>query len=366
MKESLFQRKAEMVRQEDYQRQDDDVHTPNLYNIYLAEEKATKKILCDIEVPKKFTSKKLYFMAPSFPTHPVLPGGGLIPMKIHQSWFEPVTTIDYPNLSRISNSWKIYERDGWSYNFYTDDQAASFISQHFSSEVLDAFDSLLPGAYKADLFRYCVLFIEGGIWADIDTLLTTNLNVLIPDDVGFLVPLDFWRGLLWNGLVAAAPGHPFLAKAIERSVNFIRNRFTVIDICGQFCPELDNMVTLRDHPDLYLTGPGLLGMTVNEVLHLPKANPYKAGYVDECEKQSHVPGRCMLLQHLDKDLSSARRFTLVPANILVGETGVEGAVDKQSTNRHYGPTPGVYWGTEGVYTDTVYADEEIRIFMTQE
>ena len=33
-------------------------------------------------------------------------------------------------------------------------------------DVLNAYDSLIPGAYKADLFRYLVLYREGGVYLD--------------------------------------------------------------------------------------------------------------------------------------------------------------------------------------------------------
>ena len=36
------------------------------------------------------------------------------------------------------------------------------------------------------------------------------------------------RMCLWNGFIAAAPGHPYLAKAIETVVNQVRNRFTSV------------------------------------------------------------------------------------------------------------------------------------------
>lgn len=52
--------------------------------------------------------------------------------------------------------------------FYNDFDAAQFISKHFSPEVLRAYHSVLPGAYKADLFRYCALYYYGGIYTDVD------------------------------------------------------------------------------------------------------------------------------------------------------------------------------------------------------
>lgn len=106
-------------------------------------------------------------------------------------------------------------------------------SQHYPEEVREAYDTLLPGAFKADIFRYCLLFIHGGVYADVDILLESNLDAVLKPDVGFMVPIDkpgrgSGRGhCVWNGLLAAAPGHPYLAKAIENVVNQVRNKFTV-------------------------------------------------------------------------------------------------------------------------------------------
>ena len=46
------------------------------------------------------------------------------------------------------------------------------------------------GAFKADLFRYCVLLIRGGVYADMDVLLQTNLDEAIANDIGFMTPVD--------------------------------------------------------------------------------------------------------------------------------------------------------------------------------
>jgi hypothetical protein len=49
---------------------------------------------------------------------------------------------------------------------------------------------LRTGAFKADLFRYCVLLIRGGVYADMDVLLQTNLDEAIANDIGFMTPVD--------------------------------------------------------------------------------------------------------------------------------------------------------------------------------
>lgn len=111
----------------------------------------------------------------------------IIPRIIHQTWFEQVDPETYPNMSRLIQSWK---SSGWEYKFYTDDDARIFLRKHFPSQVLEAYDALNPGAFKADLFRYCVLLIYGGVYSDMDVMLEANLDAAVGPDVGFMVPID--------------------------------------------------------------------------------------------------------------------------------------------------------------------------------
>lgn len=158
-------------------------------------------------------------------------------------------SIKSPNFSRLVQSWN---QTNWDYRFYNDDDVKDFFAKHFPPEISEAYEALLPGAFKADLFRYCVLFIHGGVYADVDVLLESKLDTAIDDDVGFMVPVDETPGkesrhqcCLWNGFMAAAPGHPFLAEVIETVVNNVRNRFTSLDVMNSMCPEVDFFLTHR-------------------------------------------------------------------------------------------------------------------------
>lgn len=51
-------------------------------------------------------------------------------------------------------------------------------------------------------------------------MLETNLDVLIPSDVGLVVAQDT-HGCLWKGFLAAEPGHPVVAKAMEGLVEAV-------------------------------------------------------------------------------------------------------------------------------------------------
>ena len=38
----------------------------------------------------------------------------------------------------------------------------NFIKKHFSRDVSYAFDKINPGAFKSDLWRYCIIYKNGG------------------------------------------------------------------------------------------------------------------------------------------------------------------------------------------------------------
>ena len=193
------------------------------------------KALCQVRPPPKRLAAEWQVTLPRYRKDP----SRLVPRIIHQTWFEPVSKDKYPNMSRLIES---FRQSGWEYEFYDDDQAAQFLSAHFPPQVREAYDAIIPGAFKADLFRYCVLLIRGGVYADMDILLETNLDQAIDPSIGFLVPQDSpgetigARSCLWNGLMAVAPGHPFMLQTIQNVVNNVRNRFTSVDYDDMLCP----------------------------------------------------------------------------------------------------------------------------------
>jgi hypothetical protein len=139
--------------------------------------------LCRDKVESKFVSKQLTVTLPS----QTRDSSRLIPRIVHQTWSEEINIKKYPKMNRLVQSFRL---SGWEYRFYTDDESASFLSTHFPPEVREAYDTLLPGTYKADLFRYCVLLIHGGLYADVDVLLESFLDISVGPDVGFLAPFD--------------------------------------------------------------------------------------------------------------------------------------------------------------------------------
>ena len=221
----------------------------------------------------------------------------MIPRVIHQTWFEEITLSDYPDLFRLQQSWK---NTGWEYKLYTDSTARQYIEDYFPKHFLQAYDALIPGAYKADLFRYMVLMREGGIYADVDVMLDASLDTFITPTMSLFTPRDavaeYAEGqyCLWNGLIGAAPGHQVMIRAVERLVNLILNRADALDLEKQVAEKTGiNTETwkIRAVQELLLSGPCALGIAMNEAIGRDLVARFDLGWIES----SDIPGDIMIL-----------------------------------------------------------------------
>ena len=95
--------------------------------------------------------------------------------------------------------------DGWTKYFhgtrlvFDDNECKQFLLDHYGSEYVAKFDYFSKGAHKADLFRYAWLYIYGGVYCDIKTVLIRPLTEVFPDDTAsyFVISPDPKRQPYW-------------------------------------------------------------------------------------------------------------------------------------------------------------------------
>ena len=181
----------------------------------------------------------------------------IIPKKIFQTWEH--SNIE-PEFQKIIDKWKKYNPD-YKYIFHNAEQRLQFIKENFEENVVNAYNKIIPGAYKCDLWRYCVLYIHGGFYADIDTLCKGKLDSLISRNINFIVPIDLninpseGKHNLACGFIGSIPKSPILLDAINRIVFNVEN----------------NIIPTSK---LDFSGPGLLGRAVNKFLNLNETNSF--------------------------------------------------------------------------------------------
>jgi len=105
----------------------------------------------------------------------------LIPKRI----FQTHKSIEYiksnSKLQNAINSWKMHVPE-FGYHFYTNEMCDTFMKDEmipiFGDKIYEAYSRLPMAVMKADLWRYCIIYKFGGIYADVDTICKCNPNIL--------------------------------------------------------------------------------------------------------------------------------------------------------------------------------------------
>jgi mannosyltransferase OCH1-like enzyme len=164
----------------------------------------------------------------------------VIPLNIFQTWH----TKNLPILMKNSVEYIKKLNPAFSYYLYDDTDCYNFIKDNFEPAVLYAFNSLIPGAYKADLWRYCILYKLGGIYLDIKYRPVNGFKFINLCEKEHWV-LDIDGNGIYNALMVCRPKNPILLKAIYQIVKNVRTKYY-----GESC--------------LHPTGPLLLANYFNE------------------------------------------------------------------------------------------------------
>jgi hypothetical protein len=146
----------------------------------------------------------------------------------------------------------------------------AFIRYHLGADALWAFDYLHPYSYKCDLARFCLLYVEGGIYIDLGVRLMNSWPISVEYGIGAFRDVRFcapsWS-TMQTGLLGSKPGRPELKQAIEWIVENCRNLF------------------YGENP-LYPTGPVLLGRAFISAMA-------KKGNTEEADDQCVGECRCV-------------------------------------------------------------------------
>lgn len=67
----------------------------------------------------------------------------------------------------------------FNFQVFKNKMCQEFINNNFGQNILNVYNGLKPGAYKSDLVRYCLLYINGGVYMDVKLKLHVKLKELI-------------------------------------------------------------------------------------------------------------------------------------------------------------------------------------------
>jgi mannosyltransferase OCH1-like enzyme len=142
-----------------------------------------------------------------------------------------------PKILTATNTWKKHTNI-FNYYFYNNKMCDDFIKNNFDEKTYNAYSILPMGVMKADLWRYCVIYKYGGIYADTDTVCLCDPIIFLTDALLTVVAENEDHLCQW---VFSAPANsPILKSVIDLSVE----RILTIPIKGE-------------HIIHKLTGPGV-------------------------------------------------------------------------------------------------------------
>jgi mannosyltransferase OCH1-like enzyme/glycosyltransferase involved in cell wall biosynthesis len=141
----------------------------------------------------------------------------VIPAKLFMTW--PTTP---PPLMQENIDYIVTNNPDISVHIYDDEDCENFLSR-FPPEVLAAFRCLKPGAYKADLWRLCILYTFGGIYMDIKLKPQIPLSTFLTRE--YFVLVDLTQVSVYNGFMVSKPQNPLLLRAIVQIVLNVKNKY---------------------------------------------------------------------------------------------------------------------------------------------
>lgn len=145
----------------------------------------------------------------------------IIPLKTFTCWH----TKDFPQLMKHNYENLIGMHPMFEHKIFDENECSEFIRSNFDNDVYNAYKKLVPSAYKSDLWRYCILYINGGIYFDIKFMCVNNFNLIaLTDKEYFVRDREPWCGTL-NGLISVKPGNEILLKCIRQIVENVRNKY---------------------------------------------------------------------------------------------------------------------------------------------
>jgi mannosyltransferase OCH1-like enzyme len=161
---------------------------------------------------------------------------------ISRNIFTGVPSLELINEELAKNFNKIQSLNSdWAHKIFTNDMQRDYMEKYYKGRVFDAYMSIQAkfGAARSDLFKYCLIYREGGIWLDAKSTCNRGFDEIIQHNDKYL--LSHWPGLttgaanelFWaercqipcyefiNWVIISEKGHPFLKNVINLVVGNI-------------------------------------------------------------------------------------------------------------------------------------------------
>lgn len=185
----------------------------------------------------------------------------IIPLNLYTCWH----TKDLPPLMKANYDYLVESNPKIKFHLYDEDDSRNFIRDNFEEDVLNAYNSLIPCSYKSDLWRFCVLYINGGIYMDIKYRCVNNFKFIALTEEEHFVR-DYNVNNVYTALIVTLPKNEIMRKCIYQIVENVKNKYYGNDVLDPTGPGLLSKFFTKDkinNMDMY-HGISLIENKLNE------------------------------------------------------------------------------------------------------
>jgi mannosyltransferase OCH1-like enzyme len=134
----------------------------------------------------------------------------MVPRTIWQTYRDAAFN---PEMQKYADSWKNLNTN-YKYGFLSDIDIDVFIKEYFDDATLKMFREFPIGVMRADFWRYAVLYVHGGVYADIDAECLVPIDHWLNEESKIVIGLENDHHFC-QWCIAATANHPVLETVIE-------------------------------------------------------------------------------------------------------------------------------------------------------
>ena len=150
----------------------------------------------------------------------LFPTISIIPRHLYTCWhtkkLPPLMQQNYDSIVRNNPEMQVH--------LYDETECRAFIQTHFQKDIVDAYDTLIPCSYKSDLWRFCILYIYGGVYVDIKYAPMNGFRFIGLTDKEYFVR-DADPENVYTALIVTMPRNGKLLQCIHQIVENVKTRF---------------------------------------------------------------------------------------------------------------------------------------------
>jgi mannosyltransferase OCH1-like enzyme len=113
---------------------------------------------------------------------------------------------------------------------YDDNDLKQIMETYFTEDVVKTFLSLKEGAHRADLARYCILYLYGGLYMDIKVELIKPVSSVFTERDRFYSVMSYTQDHIHQGVIFTSPRNPLFLSLIDYIVT-VTNPADYLDFC---------------------------------------------------------------------------------------------------------------------------------------